>query len=79
MTKKVEIELARKFFDCIFDEVENGEDVIYEFIDPECKHENLCDKLNNDTVKEVLALGFRQKYGVDWHTESEAKNDKRNR
>lgn len=71
MNKQVEIELARKFFDHIFAEVENGDDVIYEFIDPECEHENLCDKLNNYTVKEVLALGFRQKYGTDWHVESE--------
>ena len=67
MTKKKEIELARKFFDLIFREVENGEDVIYDFIDPECRYKALCDKLNNETVKEVLELGFKQKYGEEWH------------
>ena len=67
MTKKKEIELARKFFDLIFREVENGEDVIYDFIDPECRYKTLCDKLNNETVKEVLELGFKQKYGEEWH------------
>lgn len=67
MTKKKEIELARKFFDLIFREVENGEDVIYDFINPECRYKTLCDKLNNETVKEVLELGFKQKYGEEWH------------
>ena len=67
MTKKKEIEIARKFFDLIFREVENGEDVIYDFIDPECRYKTLCDQLNNETVKEVLELGFKQKYGEEWH------------
>lgn len=67
ITEEKKIELARRFFELVFDDVEQGEDVIYEFLDPECKYgEELIDTFNNDTVKEVISIGFKQKYGVDW-------------
>ena len=77
MTKKQEIELARQFFDHVFDEVDMDEDVVYEFIDPECKYDDLCDKLNNDTVREVIEMGFKQKYGVCWHADGKEKDEGR--
>lgn len=68
MKKADEIELARKFLDHVYDMVENGDDTIYELLDPECKYgDKLLRKLNNNTVREILALGFKAKYGEDWH------------
>lgn len=72
LTKEVEIKFARKFFDTLLDTVEEQDDTIYEFIDPECKYgSELCKHINNETIKEVVALGFRAKYGVDWHKAQE--------
>ena len=69
MTREAEIVMARKFFDHLYyNEIEQGTDVVYEFIDPEFEYgDELCDYFNNATAKEVIALGFKQKYGVDWH------------
>ena len=71
-----EIDLARKFFDFVFRNVEAVlDDAIYEFIDPENKcGTKICQKLNLETVREVLALGFKQKYGEDWQQERDNKN-----
>lgn len=71
MTKKKEIELARAYFNEVMNYLENADDTIYEFVDPECRYENLCDKLNFETEREVIALGFKQKYGVEWHQPKE--------
>lgn len=68
MKKADEIELARKFLDHVYDMIEDGDDTIYELLDPECKYgDDLTRRLNNDTVREILALGFKAKYGDDWH------------
>lgn len=69
MTKDDEIRLAREFFDHVYDKVEDIDDVVYEIIDPEMEHDGLCDKINIETVKEVISLGFKHKYGVDWHVQ----------
>lgn len=73
MKRADEIELARGFLDHAYALVEGGEDTIYELLDPECKYgDDLVRRLNNYTVREILALGFRVKYGEDWHpTESQ--------
>lgn len=63
--KNTEIELARRFFREVPNAIEL-DDVIYEVVDPECEYgDRLCKILNNDTVLEVLKLGFKAKYGVD--------------
>lgn len=63
-----EIKLARSFLDHAYALVEGGEDTIYELLDPECKYgDELVRRLNNYTVREILALGFKAKYGEDWH------------
>ena len=63
-----EIELARGFLDHAYALVEGGEDTIYELLDPECKYgDELIRRLNNNTVREILTLGFRAKYSEDWH------------
>ena len=68
ITKKKEVELARKFFDEVMGEVEDGDDFIYEALDPDFKFgDSLCEVLNNDVVREVLSLGFKAKYGEEWH------------
>ena len=70
ISKEKEIELAQKFFNQILHHIEDGDDIIYENIDPECEVENICDFLNNDTVLEVIKLGFKQKYGHDFKLEN---------
>lgn len=66
--KTDEIELARRFLDHVYDMIEVGDDTIYEMLDPECKYgDALLKRLNNDTIREILALGFKAKYGEDWH------------
>lgn len=68
MKKADEIELARGFLDHAYALVEGGEDTIYELLDPGYKYgEELIRRLNNYTVREILALGFKAKYGEDWH------------
>ena len=68
MSKADEIELARGLLDHAYALVEGGEDTIYELLDPTCKYgDDLPRRLNNYTVREILALGFRAKYGEDWH------------
>lgn len=68
MKKEDEIELAREFLDHAYALVEGGEDTIYELLDPVCKYgDELMRRLNNYTVREILALGFKAKYGKDWH------------
>lgn len=68
LNKADEIKLARGFLDSVYDMIEDGDDTIYEMLDPECKYgDTLLRRLNNDTVREILALGFRAKYGEDWH------------
>lgn len=66
ITKKIEIELAREFFGAFLNAAENQDDGIYELIDPECKYgSELYMRLNNYTIKEVVALGFKAKYGSE--------------
>ena len=68
LKKADEIELAREFLDHVYDMVEDGNDTVYEMLDPECKYgDELLRRLNNDTIREILALGFKAKYGEDWH------------
>lgn len=69
LTRQVEIEFARVLFDALVDAADNQDDEVYELMDPEYEYDSdeLCKRLNNDTIKEVIALGFRAKYGVDLH------------
>ena len=67
ITKKKEIELAQKFFRHIWSHIEDGDDYIYEEIDPECEFgEELCKVLNFDVVLEVIKIGFKAKYGEEF-------------
>lgn len=75
MAKKLssasELELARKFFEHVFSATEDLDDTIYELLDPACKYgAELCDRFNVDLIQEVIALGFKQKYGEEWRTVS---------
>lgn len=64
--KNTEIELARRFFGEVMNLFDDADDAIYEVVDPEFEYgDRLCEILNNDTVLEVLKLGFKAKYGVD--------------
>lgn len=64
ITEKKKLELAQRFFEIICSHIEDGDDYIYEELDPECEYgDDLCEILNNDTVLEVMRLGFKQKFG----------------
>lgn len=66
ITHEKKLELAQKFFEIIWNQIEEGNDYIYEGIDPECEYgTTLCEELNNDTILEVLRIGFREKFGQD--------------
>lgn len=66
ITQKKELELAQKFFELVWDRIEDGDDSIYEELDPECEYgDELCKLFNNDTILEVLRIGFREKFGQD--------------
>ena len=72
ISNEKEIELAQKFFNQIWYHIEDLDDTIYEDIDPECEVEGICDFLNNDTVLEVLKLGFKQKYGQELNIDGQS-------
>lgn len=66
ITQKKKLELAQKFFEIIWNQIEEGDDYIYEQLDPECEYgDELCKLFNNDTILEVLRIGFREKFGQD--------------
>lgn len=66
ITQKKKLELAQRFFEIIWSHIEEGDDYIYEELDPEGDYgDALCEELNNDTILEVLRIGFRQKFGED--------------
>ena len=68
MKRADEIENGRKFLDRVYAMIEAGDDAVYRLLDPECKYgDKLMRRLNNYTVREILALGFKAKYGEDWH------------
>lgn len=76
ISREKEIELAQEFFRQTWVTIEGYlEDTIYDLIDPECEVEGLCEILNNNTVLEVLKLGFKQKYGVDLEEKKETYNN----
>ena len=63
---KKKIELAQRFFEIIWNHIEEGDDYIYEELDEEGEYgEELCEEFNNDTILEVLRIGFREKFGQD--------------
>lgn len=65
LSKKKKMEFAREFFKRICDmQWYDLDDTFYDDLDPECEYgEELCDAFNVDTVKEVIKLGFYEKYG----------------
>lgn len=66
ITQKKKLELAQKFFEIIWSHIEEGDDIIYEELDPEGEYgDELCKLFNNDTILEVLRIGFREKFGED--------------
>ena len=66
ITQNKKLELAQKFFEIIWNQIEEGDDYIYEELDPECDYgDALCEEFNNDTILEVLRIGFREKFGQD--------------
>lgn len=66
ITSKTKPELAQKFFELVWNQIEEGTDFIYEELDPEGDYgDELCKLFNNDTVLKVLRIGFRQMYGTD--------------
>ena len=63
---KKKIELAQRFFELVWNQIEEGTDFIYEELDPDCEYgDELCKEFNNDTILEVLRIGFSRKYGED--------------
>lgn len=58
--------LAQRFFELVWNEIEENGDSIYESLDPDYEYgDELCKLFNNDTVLKVLRIGFRQMYGTD--------------
>jgi len=64
MTKKQRLDLARKFFRQVILSVEAiTDDEIYAEIDPDYKFgDTLPTEFNNETIIEVIRLGFKEKY-----------------
>ena len=56
--------VAQRFFELVWNRIEDGDDTIYEELAPEGEYgDALCKEFNNDTILEVLRIGFREKYG----------------
>jgi len=69
LTKEKEVEFARQLLDRVYASAEDLTDVVYDDMDPELEYgDALCERLNMSTVCEILALGFKAKYGKDWRT-----------
>ena len=73
LTKKKEAELAQRFFDAVWYQMEDISDWTLDSLceDGEdwCRYgvAQLLEKFNNGTILEVIRLGFRQKYGVPFN------------
>ena len=66
ITQKKKLELAQRFFELVWNQIEEDTDFIYEELDPEGDYgDALCEEFNNDTILEVLRIGFREKFGQD--------------
>ena len=67
MTKEQQLDLAREFFRKVILSVEAvTDDEIYAEIDPDYEFgDELPTEFNNETVMEVIRLGFKEKYGVE--------------
>lgn len=67
ISKSARLELAQRFFELVWDNIEEGTDFLYEELDPEGDYDGdeLCKEFNNDTILEVLRIGFREKFGED--------------
>lgn len=66
ITTKTKLRLAQQFFELVWNQIEEGTDFIFEELDPECEYgDELCKLFNNDTILEVLQIGFRKKFGED--------------
>lgn len=59
--------LAQRFFELVWNQIKEGTDFIYEELDPDCQYDSdeLCKEFNNDTILEVLRIGFRKKFGEE--------------
>lgn len=66
------LKLAQRFFENVWNQIEEGTDFIYEMIDPDCEYDGdeLCKEFNYDTILEVLRIGFLWKYGEDLKCEN---------
>ena len=66
ISKSARLKLAQRFFELVWNQIEEGTDFIYEELDPDCEYgDELCKEFNNDTILEVLRIGFSRKYGED--------------
>ena len=67
INKKTELKLAQRFFELVWDNIKEGSDFLYDELDPDCEYDGdeLCKEFNNDTILEVLRIGFRKKFGRD--------------
>lgn len=66
ISKSARLKLAQQFFELVWNNIEEGTDFIYEELDSEGDYgEALCEEFNNDTILEVLRIGFLKKFGQD--------------
>ena len=67
ITTKTKTILAQRFFELVWDNIEEVTDFLYDQLDPDCEYDSdeLCKAFNNDTILEVLRIGFREKFGKE--------------
>ena len=67
MTKEERNEMARKYFSHVMCFAEESvDDEVYAMIDPDEKYgDELIEEFNLFTIKEVIRLGFKAKYGIE--------------
>lgn len=67
ISKSARLKLAQQFFELIWNNIEEGTDFLYDELDPDCEYDGdeLCKEFNNDTILEVLRIGFRKKFGQE--------------
>ena len=67
ISKSDRLKLAQRFFELVWNNIEEGTDFLYDVLDPDCEYngDDLCKEFNNDTILEVLRIGFREMFGKE--------------
>lgn len=65
ISKSARLKLAQRFFELVWNNIEEGTDFLYDVLDPDYEYavDYLCKEFNNDTILEALRIGFREMFG----------------